>query len=170
MGRAGIHFLSCAAVEDQLRDGIAIEYLQQPGKLRLVLIADPQHRFAAKSSVSLEDIKKEKLILRLPSSGTSNMFKSAVESRGGSMNDFDVILEVDNIATIKDLVRLGYGVSVLARSACADELRKGKLSALPIEGMSMSRELNIIYSKDFMYREFLSSIESFYREASSYLS
>ena len=136
----------------------------------LVLIVDPKHRFASRSSIGIEDIKKEKLIQRLPSSGTSNMFKSSLESRGMSMSEFDVILEVDNIATIKDLVRLGYGVSVLARSACADELGKGKLVALPIEGMSMYRELNIVYSRDFMYKEFLKSIEAFYHEASGYLS
>ena len=136
----------------------------------LVLIVDPQHRFASRSSIGIEDIKKEKLIQRLPSSGTSNMFKSSLESRGMSMSEFDVILEVDNIATIKDLVRLGYGVSVLARSACADELGKGKLVALPIDGMSMYRELNIVYSRDFMYKDFLKSIEAFYHEARGYLS
>lgn len=136
----------------------------------LVLIADPQHRFASRSSIGLDDIKKEKLILRLPTSSTSSLFKSSLESRGMSLGEFDVILEVDNIATIKNLVRQGYGVSVLARSACMDELRKGKLSALPIEGMSMYRELNIVYSKEFMYKDFLKSIEAFYHEASSYLS
>ncbi|MBR3301716.1 MAG: LysR family transcriptional regulator, partial [Firmicutes bacterium] len=58
----------------------------------------------------------------------------------------------------------GYGVSVLAKSACQDELRKGKLLALPIEGLDMSRELRIIYSKDFIYKDFLKSIERFYHE------
>lgn len=130
----------------------------------LVLIVAPGHRFSSRSSVGIDDIKKEKLILRLPSSGTHNLFKSSLESRGISASEFDVILEVDNIATIKDLVRLGYGVSVLAKSACQDELRKGKLLALPIEGMDMSRELRIIYSKDFIYKDFLKSIERFYHE------
>ena len=37
---------------------------------------------------------------------------------------FDVILEVDNIATIKDLIRRDFGISILARSTCYDELRK----------------------------------------------
>ena len=46
-------------------------------------------------------------------------------------------MEVDNIATIKDLIRKDLGVSILARSACMDELRKGKLTALPIENLSM---------------------------------
>ena len=118
-----------------------------------------------KNSTSGQEVMmKEKLILRLPSSGTSNMFKASVESRGMSMSEFDVILEVDNIATIKDLVRQGYGVSVLAESACADELRKGKLIALPIEDMDMIRELSIIHLKDFHYTDFLNEIIRLYRE------
>ena len=130
----------------------------------LVLVVSPEHAFSSRSRISIDEIKAEKLILRLPSSGTVNLFTSTVESRGISMKEFNVILEVDNIATIKDLVRAGYGVSVLAKSACADELTKGKLIALPIEGMDMTREINIVYSKDFQYDAFLKDIVAYYRE------
>ena len=130
----------------------------------LVLVVSPEHSFASRSSITIDDIKGEKLILRLPSSGTGNLFTSTVESRGISMAEFNVILEVDNIATIKDLVRAGYGVSVLAKSACADELGKGKLIALPIESMNMIREINIVYTRDFQYDAFLKEIVAYYRE------
>jgi len=33
-------------------------------------------------------------------------------------------MEVDNIATIKDLIRRDFGVSILAKSACLDEIKK----------------------------------------------
>ena len=52
-------------------------------------------------------------------------------------------IEVDNIATIKDLIRKDLGVSILPKSACMDELRKGKIAALPIENLSMARETRI---------------------------
>ena len=42
-------------------------------------------------------------------------------------------------ASIKDLVRRGFGVSVLARSACPDEQRKKKPALLTIENRSMAR-------------------------------
>ncbi len=42
-------------------------------------------------------IKDDKLILRLPGSGTSNMFNASLESRDMSIDDFDAMLEVDNI-------------------------------------------------------------------------
>ena len=75
-----------------------------------------------------------------------------------SLNDFNVILEVDNIATIKDLIRRDIGVSILAKSACLDELKKGKITVLPIENLSMIREINILYHDDFKHIDILQSI------------
>lgn len=61
------------------------------------------------------------------------------------------MLEVDNIATIKDLIRKDLGVSVLPKSACMDELRKEKITALPIENLSMVRETRVVYHKNFAH-------------------
>ena len=66
--------------------------------------------------------------------------------------------EVDNIATIKDLIRKDLGVSILPRSACLDELRKGKIAALPVENLSMVRETRIVYNKDFTHTDMLNEI------------
>ena len=104
------------------------------------------------------------MILRLPSSGTRNLFAAHLESRNMSLEDFNVTLEVDNIATIKDLVRRNYGVSILARSACMDELKKGKITVLPIENLSMIREVNILYHHTFKHAEILQDIVRIYNE------
>ena len=91
-------------------------------------------------------------------------FEAQLENIGESINDFDIMLEVDNIATIKDLIRKNLGVSILAKSACMDELMKGKLTILPIENLSMVRETNIVYHKDFDHNEILGSLMKIYRE------
>ena len=83
------------------------------------------------------------------------------------MDDFNVVLEVDNIATIKDLIRRDFGVSVLPKSACIDEIRKKKIVGLPIENLSMVREINLIYSQDFDHKELLQDIMRDYNEAQS---
>ena len=114
--------------------------------------------------VTVEELKNERMILRLPNSGTRNLFAANLESRNLSLDDFNVVLEVDNIATIKDLVRRNYGVSVLARSACMDELKKGKITVLPIENLSMVREINILYHHTFRHEETLREIVKLYNE------
>ena len=80
-----------------------------------------------------------------------------------SVGDFNIMLEVDNIATIKDLIRKNLGVSILPGSACMDEIKKGKITALPIENLSMVRETKIIYNKDFANTDLLSDIIKTYR-------
>ncbi len=132
----------------------------------LVCVVSNNNPLSKKSMVTLNDIKKEQMILRLPNSGTRNLFVAHLESINRSIDEFNVVLEVDNIATIKDLIRKEMGVSILARSACADEVNKGKLTVLPIENLSMIREINILYHKDFAHPEVLQSIIRIYKEAS----
>lgn len=130
----------------------------------LVLAVSPDHPFAKKSMVTLNELKKERMILRLPNSGTRNLFVAHLESNNMSINDFNVILEVDNIATIKDLIRRDFGVSILARSVCLDELKKGKIVTLPVENLSMMREINIAYPADFTQFDILRDIVRSYNE------
>lgn len=130
----------------------------------LVLVVNNDNKLAKKSMVTINDLKKENMILKLPSSGTRNLFVSHLESLNMSLLEFNVILEVDNIATIKDLIRQDFGVTILARSACLDELSKGKLTALPIENVSMVRETSIVYHKDFNHTDILHEITKLYNE------
>lgn len=128
----------------------------------LVLAVSPSHRLATKNTVTLEELKKEKLILRLPTSNTISLFDQALNQNNLSVGDFDVVLEMDNIATIKDLIRQNFGVSVLSKSACMDEIRKGKLIGLPIENLSLIRDINIIYPKDYENLQTIQDIVELY--------
>lgn len=130
----------------------------------LVCVMSNNNPLAKRSMVTLDDLKKERMILRLPDSDTRNLFVSNLESLGLYIEDFNVVLEVDNIATIKDLIRKDMGVSILARSACMDELRKGKLTALPIENLSMVRETNLLYLRDFEHTDILRDLTKLYGE------
>jgi len=130
----------------------------------LVLAVAPEHPLTRKNVVTINDLKKERLILRLPDSGTRNLFVSSLESQNMSISDFNVMMEINNIATIKDLIRRNLGVSVLARSTCLDELKKKKIAALPIEHFSMAREINIVYLRDFEHKSILKDIVRSYSE------
>ena len=130
----------------------------------LILAVSPNHPLANHAMVTVDDLKKERLILRLPASNTRNLFRAALETHNLRIEDFNVIMEIDNIATIKDLIRRDFGVSVLAKSACMDEYRKGKLQCLAIENLSMTRETFIAYSEDFEHPELLREIVEKYQE------
>ena len=124
----------------------------------LTCVMSVDNPLARKGAVTLAELRRQKMILRTPASATRMLFESALESNGESIQSFDVTLEVDNIATIKDLIRKDLGVSILPRSACLDELRKGKIAALPVENLSMVRETRIVYNKDFTHTDMLNEI------------
>ena len=130
----------------------------------LVCVVSVENPLSKKAMITLHELQKEKMILRLPKSGTVNLIVSHLASINKAIDNFNVILEVDNIATIKDLIRKNLGVSILPISTCMDELRKGKIAVLPIENLSMVRETNIVYQKDFSHTEILQDIMELYRK------
>lgn len=130
----------------------------------LVLVTSPSNHLASKNTVTLDEMEEENLIMRLPDSNTMKTFANALKERSKSLSDFNIILEIDNIATIKDLIRRDFGVSILAKSVCLDEVRKGKLAILNIENISMVREMNLVYPKDFEHAEAIDGIVRCYNE------
>ena len=133
----------------------------------LMCVLSPDNPLAQRSAVTISELKKEKMILRSSESATRKLLEETLVYHGEDISSFDVILEVDNIATIKDLIRKDLGVSIIPRSACLDEIRKGKIKALPIENFSMVRETRIVYNKDFRHKEVLDDIIRIYGKTAS---
>lgn len=131
----------------------------------LCVAVSPQSHLAQKQSLTLADLKGENIILRLPNSGTRLLFEDALSLHRQQLSDFNVIMEIGSIATIKELVQQNYGVSIIANSTCYDEVQKKKLILLPIENMPMIREINLIFHRDFRHPEILSEIQMLYRRS-----
>lgn len=122
---------------------------------------------AKHAMVTLEDLRTQRMILRSAKSGTVNLLGASLASINQSIDNLNVVMEVDNIATIKDLIRMNLGVSILPRSTCMNEVNKGKMTILPVENMSMIRETNIVYQKDFSHIGILRDITELYKRTVS---
>ena len=129
----------------------------------LVCVMNNDNPLSRQSMVTVNELKNEHMILRLPTSATRRLFEATLISINESIDSFNVSLEVDNVATIKELVRKNLGISILPRSVCASDAKKGKLSILPIENLSMMREVNIAYNKDFTRVEILKEMVQLYQ-------
>lgn len=128
----------------------------------LCLIVSPKHEFARRESVTLEELKKEKFILRSASAGTRTLFEKHLFKLNENIANFNILIETDNISTIRELVASNLGVTVMAHRACQDEVASGKLVEVPIENMNMRREINIVYHRDFNHPEILEDILRIY--------
>ncbi len=92
----------------------------------LVLAVSVNHPFAKRSMVTLNELKKERMILRLPDSNASNLFVAHLESNNMTISDFNVVLEIDNMATIKDLIRRDFGVLDTCAQRLPRRIEKGQ--------------------------------------------
>lgn len=129
----------------------------------LICAINNDNPLTKQSLVTLNELKKQNMILRLPSSATRKLFESTLISINESIDNFNISLEIDNVATIKELIRKDLGVSILPKSTCINDVNKGKLTILPIENLSMMRETNIAYNKDFTHIEILKEITKLYQ-------
>lgn len=130
----------------------------------ILAIVSKDNPLSKKNVISIEELKKEKIILRNLDSGTTTLFTSALNKNDLSLEDLNVFLELDNVATIKDLVKKNMGISILSKSACLDELKSNSLVALPIENTNMVREINLVYIKGNVQKDILDDIISIYRK------
>ncbi len=128
----------------------------------LVVVMSNDNPLAKNTIININDLKNENLILRLPNSQTTTLFETNLSNANLSLNDLNIILELDNIATIKDLVAHNRGISILPKSACYHEIKHNSLQVRPIANFNMSRQINIIFPKNFEYTYILDEIITIY--------
>lgn len=129
----------------------------------LVLAASSSNPISSMPLIPISLLKQQRLILRLPSSGTRTLFETALSMCGESIDAFNIILELDNMNTIKELVQRDFGVSVISKNACLDDVRAGRFCTIPIEKLNMIREINIVYTSDFGHTDILRDIVAIYQ-------
>lgn len=129
----------------------------------LCLIVSPSHPFAQRDDILLNELKQERLIIRPHGAGTRRLFENYLFGCSDSLKNFHIILEMDNVSTIKELVHSNLGVSVIAHSACIAEEREGLLKVVPIKNFQTHREINLVYPKDFMQSNIIEELCRIYR-------
>jgi len=129
----------------------------------LCVIVSPEHPLSGRKSVTFEDIRSEKFILRSKKSGTRTLFANYLSKYSASIKNLNVTIEIDDVSVIRELVALNMGISVVAKSACMDDVRTGRLAAIPFGDADMSREINLLCHKDFAHPEILRDFQDIYR-------
>jgi DNA-binding transcriptional LysR family regulator len=96
---------------------------------RLILVAEPGHRFADAGRIRMKDLAEEQLVQFDRTSSyhdlTSALFVTAGVSPAGTM-------ELDNIDAAKKMVEQGFGVALLPQTSVADELEAGTLAEVEV--------------------------------------
>ena len=114
----------------------------------LTLALHPDHPWALRKSVSLNDIAQEPFIMREPDSGTRKVFARILEKNGLKESSLQEVAEIGSTAAVKDAVKAGIGISILSRRAVIDDVNCGRLVAIAVKGHKLQRPFYLIQRKN----------------------
>jgi LysR family transcriptional regulator, transcriptional activator of the cysJI operon len=111
----------------------------------LVLIAHPQHPLAKNKTLKLRELSGQKFIGFEPDIPTRRAIDKILKDEEVNVN---VVMEFDNIETVKRAVEIDAGVAIVPVGTVTQEVSKNTLGAITIEDAQFYRPLAAIYKKN----------------------
>lgn len=105
------------------------------------------------TDVSVENLFHERLLVREEGSGTREVLERCLDAQNFSIHDFDKVMEVGSLQTIKELTKAGCGITFLYETAVQDELKEGTLKRIPLKSFEISHEFNFIWRRGSIYAD-----------------
>lgn len=111
----------------------------------LVVICHPQHPFAKQKAVKLRSLAGQKVIGFEPDIPTRKALDKILREHDVEVK---VVMEFDNVETVKRAVEIDAGISVVPIGTVTQEIAKNTLAAVEIEDGEFYRPLAAIYKKN----------------------
>ncbi|MFV0353225.1 MAG: LysR family transcriptional regulator [Oscillospiraceae bacterium] len=124
-----------------------------------------QSPLAGGASLALANVTNNRLILREKGSGTREILENILQRQNFTLDCFAQVVEVGNMAAIKQLVRQNLGIAFLYKAAVQQELNEGSLATINIQQFSAQREFNFVFLKNSLHRQEYVSWYNFFKEA-----
>jgi DNA-binding transcriptional LysR family regulator len=109
----------------------------------LVLIAHPQHEFAARGRVKIRDLGNEPLLV-MDVSRSSPWHKKICEALAGARPPLNLTMENAPIETIKGIVALGTGIGFVPRMCVREECARRDLVLILVEDFCLERSVWLV--------------------------
>ena len=109
---------------------------------QVILVCPADHPFANRT-VTLEELRGERLILMQEGAGVRQIVEDALRRRGVRLRDLDVRLELGLQESVRRAVEAGYGVTFISRTAVEADLTAGRLAEARVEGLDATREISL---------------------------
>ena len=110
----------------------------------LVVVVSPRHPWATLGRpLAAEELARTELVVREKGSGTREVLDEALGAWGGIRSR----LELGSSAALLAAARGGEGPAVLSRLAASDDLVTGRLCAVQVAGVDLSRTLRAVWPR-----------------------
>lgn len=115
------------------------------GSYKLVAICSPRHKFAKKESIHINQLIREKLLLREKGSAIRDILDSALLLQGISVTP--IWTSVNSNALIQ-AVKEDLGISILPEEKIKNEIADGSILKIRIENLELISINHIVFHKD----------------------
>jgi DNA-binding transcriptional LysR family regulator len=110
-------------------------------EMRLVVPAG--HPWASKKKIALALLLTEPYIARERGSGTLQSIQESLIRLGHDAEELNIVAEMGSTEAIRQGIKEGIGVSILSMLAISEDLASGRLKALAVEGLDLTRRFYI---------------------------
>jgi DNA-binding transcriptional LysR family regulator len=116
------------------------------GSDRLVVVVARSHPWAKrKTSLTARELAHTPLIHRERGSGTRSTLGKALLDSLGDVDSVPALMELSSTTAIKSAVQSGLAPAVISSIAVADEVDHGRLVAVPVDDLDLSRTLRAVW-------------------------
>jgi DNA-binding transcriptional LysR family regulator len=114
----------------------------------LVLIMNPDHPLAKRESVKIKELGKESFLAHNVRTASRNKVVEAFTQHHTPLN---VTLELATVETIKRFVQLKIGLAFVPHMCVREELERGTLTTVPVQGLTYFRTLWVIHRRHMTF-------------------
>ena len=137
---------------DEVDVGVIGSPISRPG-LRLqrlvsdevILAVPPDHAFAVREKVAVEELRDQPLILREEGSGTRLSVEAALADAGTRLSHDNVVLNLGSTQSIVQAVAQGLGLGFVSARAAAQAQAEGYIGCVGLEGVDLRRDLYLAF-------------------------
>ncbi len=109
----------------------------------VILACPPGHAFAGRS-ISLDELRAERLIVMQEGAGVRQIVEDELRRNGLRLRDLDVHLELGLQESVRGAVAAGFGVGFISRTAVESELAAGTLAEARVDEIDVRREISLV--------------------------
>jgi DNA-binding transcriptional LysR family regulator len=110
-----------------------------------VIVAAPQHPLVGRKLIQRVEITREPFLVREKGSDT---WHSMEDGFGDDLGRINIAMEIKSIETIKQAVMAGMGISFLSAHTVSQELQRGSLRILDVEGFPLMLNWYVVHLKN----------------------
>jgi DNA-binding transcriptional LysR family regulator len=133
-------------------------------KDEIVLAVYPDHPFAGRDAIRLEELHGQRLILREEGSGTRRSLEQLLTERGKKLPEDNVVLTLGSTHAIIEAIQARLGIGFVSAFAVSRLQASGQLCTVPIAGFSLNRDLFVAYEEGQLSTRLRQEFLAFARE------